>query len=53
MQLDKNQLLSIVGGGLTGTLINAIIKGANSVIDFGRNLGSAIRRITSGKLCPM
>ena len=53
MQLEKKELLNIIGGGLTGTIINAIIKGATTVVDFGRNIGSAIRRITFGKLCPI
>lgn len=43
--LEKEELLQIVGGiNITGTLINALYKGINTIMDIGRSLGSAIRR---------
>ncbi len=54
-KLNKEELLNVVGGAvastLTATMINAIAKGITTIVDLGRNLGSAIRRISSGKIC--
>ena len=52
--LEKKELLQIVGGiSITGTLINSIIRAVNSFMDVGRSLGSAIRRIIGGNMCPL
>ena len=53
MILKKEELLKVTGGALTATLINAISKGLTTISDLGRSLGSAIRRIVSGKICPI
>ena len=54
MKLSKGELLSIVGGiSITGTFINAIARGINSIIDLGRSLGTAIRRVSANNLCPL
>lgn len=52
--LKKEELLLIVGGiSITGTLINSIVRGINSILDLGRSLGTAIRRVVSGSVCPI
>ena len=52
MELEKEKLLQIEGGvNLTGTLITAFTKAINSLLDVGRSLGTAIRRINSGQIC--
>lgn len=54
MELNKNQLLSVVGGfSISGTFINSIVRGINSFLDIGRSIGTAIRRISSGNVCPL
>lgn len=54
MELNKNQLLSVVGGfNISGTLINAFVKGINSILDLGRSIGTAIRRIQCNKICSL
>ena len=54
MELNKNQLINIVGGiNISGTLINSIVKGINAILDLGRSLGSSIRRIKSGNICSL
>lgn len=53
MLLSKEELLKIRGGGLTTTMVNAISRSIDTFLDFGKAIGSAIRRITSGKLCPL
>lgn len=51
-ELRKNELLSIEGGnGISGTLISALGRGITTLLDMGRSLGSAIRRIGSGNIC--
>jgi len=52
--LEKEELLNIVGGiNITASFINAIYRGINSVLDVGRSLGSTIRRIVGGRMCPL
>ena len=50
-ELNKKQMKQIKAGALNGTLLNAILRGANIFIDVGRCFGSAIRRITSRNMC--
>ena len=52
--LNDYQLNCIVGGAsLSGTLINAVSKLINTLLDLGRNVGSAIRYLRSGKTCKL
>ncbi|NLL45052.1 MAG: hypothetical protein GX247_05250 [Mollicutes bacterium] len=52
--LERNELLKIVGGiSISGTLINSIVRGINALLEVGRSLGSAIRRIVSKNICPI
>lgn len=54
MILNLTQLYEIRGGlSISGTLINSLSKAANTVLEIGRALGSAIRRIISGKVCKL
>lgn len=53
MILSKRELTKIkAGAGVSGNLLNYIIRGFNSVLDVGRYLGSAIRRLSSNSYCP-
>ena len=51
--LNKEELLNIEGGSISGTLISAITRGINTVLDMGRAFGNALRRIGSGNVCPL
>lgn len=52
--LEKQELLQIVGGiSITGSLISAIHRGISVIMDVGRSLGSAIRRMFGGTMCPI
>ncbi len=54
MELKKEELLNIEGGiNLSGTLISAFTKIITTILDVGRSLGSALRRISSGMVCPL
>lgn len=51
MILSDKELLKINGGTITASLINAIARGISTIADLGRNVGTAIRRLVSGKIC--
>lgn len=51
MRLNDRELKTIIGGSITATFINAIVKGFELIIEIGRSLGSSIRRVASGKSC--
>ena len=54
MKLNDKQLMKVNGGGwLTGTVINALIKGVGTIFDLGKTLGSAIRRISAKNVCSL
>lgn len=49
--LEKNELLEIIGGAISGSLISAFVRGISTILDLGRSLGTAIRRIQLGQFC--
>ena len=51
--LNNNELMNIEGGAISGTLINSITRGIDTILNVGRSLGSAIRRIGSNNVCPL
>lgn len=52
--LEKKELLMIEGGiSISGTLINSFARGINALLELGRSLGSAVRRVMGNKLCPL
>ena len=54
MKLKNEELILIVGGiSLTGTLITSISKAISALLESGRSLGTAIRRIAAKNLCSL
>lgn len=51
MKESNEELTLIVGGGISGTLINSVVKAATFILELGRAVGSAIRNATSGIKC--
>ena len=51
--LNKDELVLIEGGSISGTLISSITRGINTILDMGRSFGNAIRMIGSRNICPM
>ena len=50
--INEEELNKINGGtAISGTIINAFVKGINQIIEAGKICGSAIRRIIEGNLC--
>ena len=54
-KLNKEQLVKIKGGaaGLTSSMLNALVRTVSVMFSVGQAVGSAIRRITEGELCPL
>ena len=53
IELNKEELLLIEGGKTSAALINSVVRGASYILELGRSLGTAIRRITSRKTCSL
>ncbi len=51
--MKEEELLNVIGGSFSGTLINAFVRGINALMDVGRSLGSAIRMYKDGAKCPL
>lgn len=52
-KLKKEELLLIEGGKTSAALLNSILRGASLILELGRSLGTAVRRITSRKSCSL
>ncbi len=53
IELENTELLKINGGGISGTLINAITGAGKFIFNIGHSIGSSIRRMVSGNYCPV
>ena len=51
IELKKEELYNISGGGITASWLNALSRAASTLLDLGRSLGTAIRRSFSGNVC--
>lgn len=51
MKLHSQELLEIKGGAITATLLNALARVVNSIIEIGKMVGSSIRRISTKTYC--
>jgi len=52
-ELNKQEMLNIDGGTITSSLINAITSAINTLYELGKETGSALRRLTNSKYCPI
>lgn len=53
-KINNDRLETIVGGAsISGTIINAFTNVIRVLIDAGKGVGSAIRRVHDDKLCPV
>ena len=51
MKLNNNELINISGGSWTAAYLNAAARAVNTILDFGRTVGSAIRRAITRSFC--
>ena len=49
--MKESELILISGGGLSASFMNAVSRGIKNILDLGRTVGSAIRRIKTGRFC--
>ena len=53
IEIKKEELFDIVGGiNWTASFFSSVARAIDTVMNVGRSLGSAIRRISNGTLCP-
>lgn len=52
-ELKNEELLKIIGGSVSAAMIASLVRGINALLDLGRSLGSAIRRVKERNICPL
>lgn len=53
MKVEDIKLNEINGGGIGATFLNYLSNAIKTVYTIGQDLGGAIRRIATGKTCPL
>ena len=53
MKVDDLEMNEINGGGLGATFLNYLSNAIKVVYDIGQEFGGSIRRIATGKICPL
>lgn len=53
MKLKDNELHEINGGGIGATFINYLTDAFKAIYNIGQEFGGAVRRIATGKTCPL
>lgn len=51
MKIENNELINITGGDITSAMITYVVRLFTTVIDFGKMVGSSIRRAVSKNYC--
>jgi len=51
--MNNEELVLTIGGGWSASMFNSVITAFKTIIDFGRQVGSTIRRLISGKFCSL
>jgi len=51
MKLKNEELIMIMGGAVSASFITACIKIFTTIIDFGRKVGSSLRRVNTKNYC--
>lgn len=50
-KLQKEEMKKIKGGGMSATMVNAVMRAVATMFNIGQAVGSAIRRTISGSYC--
>ena len=54
MKAYKNDLDKVIGGSdITSSMVNAFVNIIKLLIDSGKGVGSSIRRVAEGEMCPL
>ena len=49
--MKTEELVSVKGGAINTSVVNSVVKAISTALEFGRTVGSAIRRAIGGKKC--
>lgn len=49
--MTREELVNVKGGAINTTAVNTVVKAISTALEFGRTVGSAIRRVISGSKC--
>ncbi len=54
-KIEENDLEEIIGGSdyISGSIINAFVNVIKLLVDAGSSIGSSIRRVAEGNVCPL
>ena len=52
-ELKNNEMEKITGGAIASSFVNSLVKAVNTIYQLGKQTGSALRRMVSGKYCPV
>ena len=50
-ELTNKELNLVIGGAISGAVLSSIIKGVSVILELGRSLGSAVRRMMTKNYC--
>ena len=51
--LKDEELFNIVGGSISASMINYLVRGIEAIFELGQSFGTAIRRAKENKICPL
>ena len=51
MKIERNELINFTGVSWTATYIYAAARAVNTILEFGRTVGSTIRRAINRNFC--
>lgn len=49
--MNDLELMKVKGGAINGTIINSICRLIDTLLDFGRSIGSSLRRSQTNNYC--
>ena len=52
-KLNELEEKEIIGGGITGTILNAFTSAGKFIFNLGQAFGGGLRRIGTRNLCPL
>ena len=53
MQVDDLEIQKLTGGSLGATFLNYLSTAIKVIYGIGQDVGGAVRRIATGKVCPL
>ncbi len=54
MKAYRKDLDKVIGGSdITSSMVNSFVNVIKLLIDAGKGVGSSIRRVTEGEMCPL